>query len=210
MKQIYRNIDKSEPAAGFTLLEILVVMGILFGIMYVVVTFGLNVATFGGFLGENLNSAQELQQTFKVIKTEIRSMGPANTGGYPIESANSTSFIFYSDIDGDGLFERVRYYLEGNIFKKGVIKPTGNPLSYLPANEQTKEVVHNIITNPPPIFSYYAKDVDGSGAALTVPINPSIIRLLKIDLSADNNPQQLPGPASLKIFITVRNFRGIQ
>lgn len=201
---------KSISQNGFTLLEIIVAMGILIGVMSLVVNFGLNVATFGGFLGENLNSEQELQQTFKVIKSEIRSMGPANTGGYAIESATTTSFIFYSDIDGDGLFERVRYFLDGNILKKGVIKPTGNPLTYVPANEQTREMVHNIVSNPPPIFSYFPKDVDGSGTSLSMPVDPYVIRLLKMDLTTDENPQQLPGPISLRTFITMRNFRGIQ
>ena len=136
-------------------------------------------------------------------------MGPANNGGYPIESATATSFIFYTDLDGDKLFERVRYYLEGNILKRGMIKPTGNPAVYLSANEQIREVVHNIISNPPPIFSYYPKDVDGTGTALVSPVDPSLVRLLKIDIASDQDPQKAPGPATLKAFITIRNFRGI-
>lgn len=200
---------KSIQNRGFTLLEIIVVMGILFGIMFVVVRFGLDIASFGGFLGENLSSTQELQQTFKVIKTEIRSMGPASNGGYPIESAANGSFVFYSDTDGDGLFERVRYYLEGNILKKGITKPTGNPLTYLPANEQIRELVHNIVTGSPPVFSYFPKDTDGNGAPLSTPADPSTIRLLRMSLTADQNPQQLPGPATLNILITIRNFRSL-
>lgn len=195
-------------SSGFTLLEILVTMGILFIVLFAVTTFGLDVSTFGGFLGENLNSHNELQQTFKTIKIEIRSMGPASNGGYPIESATETSFVFFSDLEGDGLFERVRYYLDGTTLKRGVIKPTGNPLVYLLANEQIREVAHNIVNNPLVIFSYYPKDVSGEGAPLAFPVNPSVIRLLKIDLQADASPQQLPEPARLSILITIRNFRG--
>ncbi|MDO8495629.1 MAG: prepilin-type N-terminal cleavage/methylation domain-containing protein [bacterium] len=195
-------------SSGFTLLEILIAMSFLFMILFVITSFGLDIANFGGFLGDNLSTEQELQQTFKVIKTELRSMGPANNGGYPIESATATSFIFYSDIDGDGLFERVRYYLEGSILKKGIITPTGSPWVYLSANEKTREVVHYIIPNPPPIFSYYPKDVDGGGAALVMPVDPSVIRLLKLDISADRDPLQLPKPSNLKIWVTMRNFRG--
>lgn len=199
---------RSKSQRGFTLLEILVAMGILFIVLFAVTTFGLDVATFGGFLGENLNSHNELQQTFKTIKAEIRSMGPASNGSYPIESAAETSFIFFSDLDGDGLFERVRYYLEDFTLKKGVIKPTGNPLAYLSANEQIREVVHNIVNNPLILFFYYPQDVSGEGASLVFPVDPSVIRLVKIDLLTDADPQQLPEPTGFFAFITIRNLRG--
>lgn len=206
-KYIYQI--KSGLNSGFTLIEILVSISILVGLTMLVSTFSLDVLNFGSFFSESLATQYELQQTLKILKTEVRSMGLANNGSYAIESASANSFIFFSDFDGDGLFERVRYYLEGNILKKAVIKPVGNPLVYLPSDEKISEAVHYIIQNPPPIFTYYPKDVDINGMALAVPIDPALVRLIKVNLTADENSQKPPGPANVSIFINIRNLRGI-
>ncbi len=193
---------------GFTLIEILVSISILTGITLFVTYFSLDVANFAGFFSESIATQQEIQQTFKVLKTEVHSMGSANNGSYAVESASANSFIFFSDFNGDGLFERIRYYLEDNTLKKGVIKPTGNPLVYLASDEKVSELVHYIVPNPPPVFTYYPKDVDINGIPLVSPIDPALIRLIKVNLTADENPQKPPGPANVSIFINIRNLRG--
>lgn len=195
--------------SGFTLIEILIAIAILTGITLFISYFSLDVSNFAGFFSESLATQQEIQQTLKILKTEVRSMGSANNGSYALESASANSFIFFSDFDGDGLFERVRYYLEDNTLKKGVIKPAGNPLVYLAGDEKISELVHYIIPNPPPIFTYYPKDVDINGATLVSPIDPALVRLVKVSLTADENPQKPPGPANVSIFVSIRNLRGI-
>lgn len=195
--------------SGFTLMEILISIAILTGITLFISYFSLDVSNFAGFFSESIATQQEIQQTLKILKTEVRSMGSANNGSYTVESASANSFIFFSDFDGDGLFERIRYYLEDNTLKKGVIKPTGNPLVYLTSDEKVSESVHYIIPNPPPIFIYYPKDTDINGTALTLPIDPALVRLIKVNLTADENPQKPPGPADISIFISIRNLRGI-
>lgn len=134
-------------------------------------------------------------------------MGPSNIGGYPIESASASSLVFYSDFDNDGLFERIRYYLESGVLKRGVIIPSGSPLAYLPGNEKVREAVHYVIA--PDIFSYYPKEAGSGGSPLSSPVAPSLIRLVKINLTIDENPQKPPAAASLTTVITIRNLRGI-
>lgn len=200
-------MPKFPSQRGFTLLEILIAMGIFLLILFVVTTFGLDVSTFGGFLGESLNSQNDLQQTFKQMRTEIRSLGPASNGAYAIESATATSLAFFSDFDNDGLFERIRYFLDGTTLKRGVTKPTGNPLVYLTDNEQIKEVARSIVNNPPIIFSYYPKGVTAEGTPFPLPADVSLIRLIKISLTVDADTQQLPAPTSLSMAVALRNFR---
>ena len=69
----------------------------------------------------------------------------------------TTGFIFYANIDSDTLYERVRFWVEGTILKKGVIKPTGVPLDYDLQNEDVtltvtaagnSEVVAGVFTAP--------------------------------------------------------------
>ena len=98
------------------------------------------------------------------------------------EDIFSQSFTFYSDIDNDSLKEKIRYYLSGAILKKGVIKPNGNPLQYNPANEITKEIVHDVTNGGMAVFNYYDKYYDGTTAPLSQPVNVLDVRLVKITL----------------------------
>ena len=133
---------------------------------------------------------------------------PGGNGAYPIAQASSSSFTFFSDIDADGAFEQVRYFASGTTLFKGVINPTGaDPISYPPTGEIVTEVVHNII-NATNIFAYYPEGYAPETGALTVPINVSFIRMLKITGTTDRDQTRPPAPSTLSIIVTIRNLRG--
>jgi prepilin-type N-terminal cleavage/methylation domain-containing protein len=52
-------------SAGFTLVEIIIAMGILSGLILAISIFSFDVFDFGIFLGENITSQQEIQLTPK-------------------------------------------------------------------------------------------------------------------------------------------------
>lgn len=191
---------------GFTLIEIIIAASIFTMVVMVISFFVLDISNFSFFFGENLVAQQELQQSLKSIVSEIRSMGPSDNGGYPIMSAASNLLTFYSDLDGDGKFERVRYYIEGAIFKKSILESTGNPPVYDPSQEKTFELVH-YVTNTNSIFSYYDDAYTGNGSSLPTPINIPSIKTIKVSLIVDQNPLQPPLPMNFSITATIRNFR---
>src|SRR3989344_3115608 len=139
------NNESKKNGAGFTLIELIIFIGLSTGVLAVIALFVTNVGSLKNYFDESLLVDQEIQQTLAVMIPEIRSAAQSNIGNYPIEAASQTSFTFYSDIDRDGIFERVRYYLDGTTLKKGVIEPTGSPLTYNPANEVIYEAVHNMV-----------------------------------------------------------------
>lgn len=190
---------------GFTLLEIIIAIGIFSAILVVVSFFGLDVYDFGIFLGENLTSQQELQLTLRVMTSEIRAMSQSVEGSYPIELASENSIIFYSDGDGDGFAERIHYFLDGSIFKKGIIKPTGNPLSYS-GSENVGEVVHNIYAPAGNIFAYYDNSYNGTQVELSFPINIPIVQLIKVNLTVDPNPLDPSSRVNFSNAINIRNL----
>jgi hypothetical protein len=53
----------------------------------------------------------EARKGIETMVKEIRMAKEGENGAYPIEYAGDKEFIFYSDIDGDGRVERVRYFL---------------------------------------------------------------------------------------------------
>lgn len=190
---------------GFTLLETLIVLFIFSSLMILVVYFGINISSFNNFLAINMSSQAQIQLTLSSLVSELRSMGPSNLGSYPIEYASQNTLTFFSDIDQDGLFERVRYFLDGTIIKKGVIKPSGSPLIYDLNDENVSDVVDYVTNNL--IFSYYPKKFSATDPAMTAPINPNLIRSIKAEITADQTPNIEPGPVSFSTFATIRNFR---
>ena len=118
-----------------------------------------------------------------------------------------SSFTFYSNVDDDSFKERVRYFLDGTTLKKGIIKPSGTPLTYNPADEAVSELIHGVANATTSIFSYYDKNYDGTNQALIEPIDIATVRLVKITIVTDKDPQTPPGPMTLTTQISIRNLK---
>lgn len=180
-------------------------MTIFTGIVLTVGVFGLDVYDFGIFLGDNLNAQQELQATMRVMASEIRAMNQSVLGSYAIESASQNSITFYSDIDGDGLTDKIRYFLDGATFKKGVIKPGGSPLAYS-GTEKITEEIHDVYGLAGNIFNYYDSSYLGAGSALPFPINISAVELIRADVTVDKSPANSVSRINLSISVNIRNL----
>ena len=192
---------------GFTLIEVLVAMAITVMSIVFVTYFTVDISNFGTDLSNRLEAEFELQLTLRTMISEIRSMGPGGNGAYPIATATTTTFTFYSDIDGDGSFEQVRYFLDGTILKKGVTDPTATqPVQYPPASEVVSEVVHYLM--PGVIFTYYPEGLTDEMTPLASPVNVAKIRLITIIGVVDKDSTLPPLPTTLSITVTIRNLRG--
>lgn len=169
---------------GFTLLELILAFSILIIIMVVTGLFSTNILSSENIFQGSLVTQTETQQALQTMATEIRSMAPSNTGSYSLDTAATNTLIFYSDIDEDGLMERVRYFLSSTTLQKGVTKPSGSPLTYSTSSEIVVDVVHNVVTTSTPIFSYYDNNFTGSQPPLTQPINIASVTAIGIQVSA--------------------------
>ena len=141
------------------------------------------------------------------MSAEIRTASPSSLGAYAIIQTETSSFTFYSDIDSDSLKERVRYFVEDATLKKGVIKPSGMPLTYNPIDEIVSDLVHDIASAATLTFSYYDTDYDGTTQSLVEPINISAVRLIKITIVIDKDSQVPPGPMMLTTQVSIRNLK---
>jgi prepilin-type N-terminal cleavage/methylation domain-containing protein len=106
MKKRIINIKK-----GFTLVESLVAVAIFALAMGAVVAFVLISYRTYGYTWQQSVAVNEARRGIEIMVKEIREAKTGDNGSYPIEVAQDKEFIFYSDIDGDGLTERVRYFL---------------------------------------------------------------------------------------------------
>lgn len=192
---------------GLTLVELLVAISATIILLVAVVAFQQDVFSLSRALDASLTAQHDARQVLKTFASELRSASPSSTGAYPLGTVEPTSLIFYSDIDDDGLKERVRYELEGSVLKKGIIRPTGNPPVYLPANEEVSEVVHDVVAGTTTVFAYFDEGYDGTTAALAVPVTTTDVRLVQISFDIDSDPARPPSPLHFTSQVSIRNVK---
>lgn len=192
--------------SGFTIIEVIVTAAIAAVIVLAVGKFSNTISNVAVVLNNKLQTSQDLDQIFQVIVIELRSISQSSVGGYPIESASTSSLTFFSDIDRDGLFERVRYFLATSTLRKGVVRPTGTPLAYVTSTEIVTSVIPNIIPTGN-LFSYYGDMATSTTNPLSSPIDVSAIRIVRMSLTADVSTSTSPKPTTMDATITIRNLR---
>jgi len=201
-------MNTSRYKKGITLVELVIAVAI-FGLLSVAVgAFARDVFYFNDILQIGLNNVTEARKVLRPFANEVRRAQPSNLGAFSLAQTATSSFAFYSDIDEDGVQERVRYFVEGDEFKKGIIEPTGNPLVYSVANERIIKVIHDVVPSSH-IFSYYDSNYAGATTtpALSHPVTPSAVRLVRVDLTVDANPNRAPSLMTITTQVTVRNLK---
>lgn len=191
---------------GLTLIEVLITMALMTGVAFMITRFAGDLTDYSLRFNRSIFTQQEIQQTLQLIVPEIRSASQSSTGVYPIAEASTSSFKFYSDLDKDGDFEEVRYFLQNNIFKKGVIKPTGNPPTYPTSTEVIYELVHNMGTGT--IFYYYDNTATSTfSSPLSSPVDVLKIRTVEVRLIANQGTTSTQALTGVDNRATIRNLR---
>ena len=193
--------------SGFSVIEVLMSIFILTLIGLAVYSFQKDVFSLNKIISGSLTAQDEARRALKSMSAGIRTASPSSLGAYALTQTATSSFTFYSNIDDDSFKERVRYFLDGTTLKKGVIKPSGTPLTYNPANEAISEIVHDVANATSSVFSYYDANYDGTTQPLPEPIDIAAVRLVKITVAIDKDSQTSPGPITLTTQISMRNLK---
>jgi type II secretory pathway pseudopilin PulG len=200
-----KGLAHRSTTEGFTMVETLFGIAIFIVILMAITIFSKNIWVYNSFVSTGLSNVDTIRQTMETMTAEIRTASAANTGAYAVNQATATSFIFYSDIYDNGLKERVRYFLNGSLLQKGVIVPTGSPLSYNTANEKITTLLPNVTNST--IFSYYDENYNGLTAALSFPVDVSVVRLIKITAVVNTDPFKTLAPITFSTQVSIRNLK---
>lgn len=202
-----KKIDKINFQKGYSLIELIIVIGVLSLILGIFGAFQADVFSLNRVIQVGINNQYEAKKIIRPFANEVRGAVQSEQGTYALAETTATTFTFYSNIDSAPDIERVRYFLDADTFKKGVIKPSGNPVTYNPVNEQITQVVKNVISDE--IFTYYDSSYDGtaSSSALTFPVNPAEVRLVKIVLTIDDDVSADPPPITVETQVSIRNLK---
>jgi prepilin-type N-terminal cleavage/methylation domain-containing protein len=189
---------------GFTLIELLVYMLIFSSLVFLSSDFIIN-----GFRSTTYGIEQEeatrvARKTVDQMTLEIREAKTSSCGDYLLDDVSSQNFSFYSNSDDDSVIEKIRYFIDGNELKKGVINATGTPLTYSVSDEIISVVAEYINNQTITIFTYYDTNQN-------LIINPSgdknKIRLIKIYLLVNVTPEIMRADYIIDMDIHLRNLK---
>lgn len=204
-KKGLNRIDSGK--SGFSLVEILITVAIGSVIFLAVFNFGTSIFSFNSNAQKNLSAQSDARRVLKTMVKELRSASPSSLGSYPIMLAGTSTLTFFVNIDGDAYKEQVRYFLQGNELKRGMIKPSGSPLSYNPASEQISTLIVDINNGATPIFDYFDSGYAGTSTPLIQPVQITKIRLIRATFKIEKDPNRSLGPLIVESQVFLRNLK---
>lgn len=207
MNAHYPYILRRPRRSGFTLIEVVIALSIFAGIMALVSLFSWDVAKFSLQLQQDLDAQQEVSTAIQNFGLDLRAVGLSANGGYGVETAVTSSFIFYSDVDANGVTDRVRYFIGTSTVNRGVIRPTGTPAVYLTSTELVNSVIHDVVLASSSFFSYFDSNYTGAEASMTIPIVIANIRIVRFGVVVDKQMGSTPGPLASSISVALRNLK---
>jgi len=192
---------------GYTMVEIILAIGI-FSIIVVSANYlMMQYFRFNDEISVKINLQNEARNISGQMVDELRKANQASNGASVLDSVDSASIIFFSNIDDDSYTERIRYFIDGTNLKKGVTKPSGNPLVYDTANNEAISILSTHVDNGTnPLFVYYDDSYNGSGTPLASPVDKTQVKMVGINLILKDS--SLPNPVSLNISMKV-NLRNL-
>lgn len=193
---------------GFTLVETLISIAIIVVIGLALTTFERDIFFLNNSLQGNLSAQIGARRVLRTVIRELRGASPSSLGAYTINQAGTSTLIFYTNIDEDTLKERVRYFLQGGELRRGVIKPTGNPLAYNSANESVEVIIRDVInSSTTPIFDYFDSYFTGTSSPLMQPVDTLAVRLIRVTVIIDKDTNRPPGAITVTSMGTLRNLK---
>ena len=189
---------------GFTIIETLLIIFIT-TLVFVAVSWAIiSFYRANSYIIQQSYAINSARKGIERMIKEIREATYSDTGAYPIVSATSTEFIFYSDIDKDRNIERIRYFLDGTILKRGEIEASGDPPVYDESNEVISVVSEYVRNNEnQPVFTYF----DSSGNQIVDTDNVSAITLVKVNLVVNVIEGRQPDEFTLRSTAQIRNLK---
>lgn len=187
---------------GFTLIETIVTIFIFTLSMGAISGLIMMLYRTHDYTWEQSQAIEEARRGIETMVKEIREAMPGEDGSYIIASTTDFQFSFYSDIGRDLSIERVRYFVEGTNFKKGVIKPVGIPAVY-PTSTEEISILSQYIRNAPSIFRYF----DENNQELPSPSRRKDTKLMQLYLVINVDPIRPPHDFILSSKVQIRNLK---
>jgi len=180
---------------GFSLIELVVAVAVSVAVVFLVTAFARNLFVLNLSAQSRMTAILESRKVLGTMVAELRSTAPSALGSYPIESVATSSVVFFVDVNSDEASDRLRYFFDpvSRSVKRGVVLASGSPPSYALGSETFSTLITGVSNDEfLPLFEYYDGEYDGSSTPLPWPVNIPDIRLVKINIRIERDPNRTP------------------
>lgn len=187
-----------------TLIETVVWVSITLSAMLAIVTSVQYFYRTNNYAVEQAAAVSSAQRGIETMVKTMREASYSSNGAYPVIAIATSSVTFFADIDSDPYIERLRFFVEGNSLKRGIIDPSGDPPVY--TNPETIVSVSDYVRNfdqNVTTFRYY----DVNGTLMTDLTDISALRFIEVTIVVNINPFRLPNQFTLRSTAALRNLR---
>jgi len=183
-------------------------MSIFSLIVLVLASFLIDGWRYNTIIWDQLQGQTDARRVVQETVNIIRKAEESSIGAFPVVLAKDNELIIYANVDTDFYRERIRFWLDGTTLKRGIIKPSGNPLNYS-GTEQVVDLAHYVvnISKGIPLFIYYDENYTGVENPLTTPAEVALIKLVKVQLLIEKNPDKTPIPLRVESMVQIRNLK---
>lgn len=200
-------MNKTYSKKGMTLVELLVAIAILSLGMIGFTLLAARTWSFKGYALEQATATAGASRALTQIVHELREVRQGDDGSYPIKEVDDNSLTVYRNEDDDIFAERVHYFVENGMLKKGITKSSGG---VYPSGDETVKVLLNYVTNVDvnkPLFFYYDNSFPASGVdePMSQP-TPYDVRLIRVHIWINIRPIVAPENVNLESFVELRNL----
>ncbi|MFH1947311.1 MAG: prepilin-type N-terminal cleavage/methylation domain-containing protein [Candidatus Magasanikbacteria bacterium] len=198
-----------KSSAGFTLLELLVAMGIFTLVILAGAWLLISGFRYNTIIWNQLEGQKDGRQAVQRVVDFVRRTEQSSIGSHAIVLAEDNELIIYTNTDSDSFVEKVRFWLDGTTLKMGTVKPSGNPLGYAGV-ETTVELAHYVVnlSEGVPTFIYFDENYTGIEDPLETPADTTLVKLIKIQLEIEKDPEKTPVPLHVESMVGIRNLKG--
>jgi type II secretory pathway pseudopilin PulG len=189
---------------GMTLIETVVWVAVTLSAMLTIVTSVQYFYRTNNYAVEQAAAVSSAQRGIESMVKTMREASYSSNGAYPVIAISTSSVAFYADVDTDPFIERLRFFLEGDSLKRGLIDPTGDPPVY--TNPETISSISDSVRNIDQgvtTFRYY----DVNGSLMTNLSDISALRFIEVTVVVNINPFRLPNQFTLRSTAALRNLR---
>ena len=199
-----------EKRKGMTLVEMMVAIAIMVLAMGGFTLLFIRSLQTNSFTIEEGVTSMQTSRTVESITNDLRRVRQGDNGDFPIVSASAFDLKVYVNIDSDAATERVHYFMDGNLLKRGIAKSiAGTPVTYHDYDDSVSTIATYVVNaSSEPLFSFYNKNYPGDTAnnPLSGTISLSDVRLIRVWIRMNIDPIKAPNNINIESFAELRNL----
>lgn len=195
---------------GLTVVEVIFAVVISTVVGFAIIVFVKDVIRLNYSAQASMTAMLEGRKILGVMVSELRSTIPSALGAYPIESASTSTIVFFADVNSDDVADRVRYFLDQETMsiRRGVVLAEGDPPAYNLGTESLSFLVTSVFNGTStPFLEYYDGNYNGGTSALSLPINIPAVRLIKVSVRVEKDPNRAPEMTTITSEAALRNLK---